>query len=79
MKSLFYTGEAIKCRGCEREFEVRQNANPEGLILALEKVAARHKCPGPERPGRQAVRVYQMPTGAGLNLYYAREMQRHSA
>lgn len=79
MKSLFFTGEAIKCRGCEQEFEVPRHADPEKLVMALERVAERHQCRGPERPGRPAVRVYQMPTGAGLNLYYAREMQRHSA
>jgi hypothetical protein len=81
MKSLFYTGEAIKCRGCGQEFEVSQGAvqDPERMVMAMERISDRHQCKGPEAPGRQATRVYHMPSGAGLNLYYAREMQRFSA
>lgn len=78
MKSLFYTGEAIKCRGCGREFEINRRTaeNQERFVGALERISNRHACKGPERPGRPVVRVYHMPSGAGLNLHYAREMQR---
>jgi hypothetical protein len=79
MKSLYFTGEAIKCRGCQREFEVSRLHDQEQVVMAIESISARHKCPGPARPARPQVRVYQMPSGAGLNLYYAREMQRFSA
>jgi hypothetical protein len=79
MKSLFFTGESIKCRGCDREFEIYRRANQEQLVMAMESISARHQCRGPANPERPRVRVYQMPSGAGLNLYYAREMQRFSA
>lgn len=79
MTSLFFTGEAIKCRSCEREFEVSRLHDPEQVVIAIESLSSRHKCRGPVKPGRPQVRVYQMPSGVGLNLYYAREMQRFSA
>jgi hypothetical protein len=79
MKSFFFTGEAIRCRGCEREFEVSRINDPEQVVIAMESISNRHKCSGPLKAGRPVTRVYRMPSGAGLNLYYAREMQRFSA